>query len=160
LRHYFKPFNKNKKNAGLIFTIFVVIKSFKKYLFAFVVSSYVISVIGVPVYFHYCGGLLEEISYVVKSNDCCGSEENDPEKAGNDCCKDENIVLKSNLDFTIKHNAYAFVKTFCELFYIALPLCDSFQTKMPIQLLTSEYAEFPPPKLQHDLVISTSVLRI
>ena len=134
------------------------IQLFKKYLFALIVSSYVLTVIGIPVYHHYCSGELETISYVVKSNSCCGEEESS-EPTDNGCCKDENLILKSSVDFTIKDlNDYTFVKSFNQVFYILLPFSNS---RQPIATnFNSVYTEFPPPKLQHDLLISTSVLRI
>ena len=128
-------------------------------MFALIVSSYVITVIGIPVYYHYCGGQLEQITYVIKSNSCCEGEEDDSQEASNGCCKDENVILKSDVDFTIKDlNDYAFVKTFSEVFYIVLP----FSISLPeVQLtLTPSYFEPPPPKLHQDLLVSTFVLRI
>jgi len=119
----------------------------------------VITVIGIPVYYHYCGGELEEVSYVLKSSNCCGGEEDNTDEATNDCCKDENVILKSNLDFTIKKlNVFAFVKTFNDVFYISLLFSNSIQSVT--SNFSSVYAESPPPKLQLDLLISTSVLRI
>lgn len=118
-----------------------------------------ITVVGIPVYYHYCGGELEEINYVLKSSGCCGGEEDDSSESDNGCCKDENLVLKSNVDFTLKgFNDYTFVKTFSEVCYISLPFSMSVHELK--SLVSDVYAEFPPPKLQQDLVISTSVLRI
>lgn len=118
-----------------------------------------ITVIGIPVYYHYCGGELEEISYVLKSNSCCGEEEDESEQASNDCCKDENRILKSNIDFTIKsQDDYTLVKTFSQVFYISLPFTTT--NDHSSASLLSVYAKHPPANLQHSLVISTSVLRI
>jgi hypothetical protein len=116
-------------------------------------------VIGIPVYYHYCGGELEEINYVLKSNTCCGGEEDDSDDAGNDCCKDENLVLKSDLDFTIKElNTYTLVNSVQELLFFSLPFTNSIEEVSPT--LLSLFTEFPPPRLQHQNIISTSVLRI
>lgn len=116
-------------------------------------------VIGIPVYFHYCGGELEKINYVMKGDSFCDGEEDDSGPQGNGCCKDESLVLKNNADFTLKHSDnYNLVKLFSQLFYVNLPFSQvMFQECL---LLTSINREFPPPKLQNDLVISTSVLRI
>jgi hypothetical protein len=123
-----------------------------------VVASYVVSAIGIPIYLHYCGGELEKINYVVKGTSCCGEEE-DSEPMDEGCCKDENIVLKNNPDFTLKQfNNYALIKTVSEIFYISLPFYYSPLIKnMESNTLS---IEAPPPKLQASLVISTSVLRI
>ncbi|MBL7912126.1 MAG: hypothetical protein JNJ41_13790 [Bacteroidia bacterium] len=75
------------------------------------------------------------------------------------CCKDENRILKNNPDFTLKqHNTYDLVKSFCELFYVALPFPDHAFTDLPLSTIAS--IKTPPPKLQSTLVVSTSVLRI
>lgn len=118
-----------------------------------------LSAVGVPVYLHYCGGELEKINYVVKSDSCCDGEDGDPAMATNDCCKDENIVLKNSADFTLKQfNNYDAVKTFCNLFYIQLPFSDlSVQSIATSNIMPAEPA---PPRLQNSQLISTSVLRI
>lgn len=124
-------------------------------MFGLIVISYVITVIGIPVYFHYCGGELEEISYLTKANSCCGEEE--PEDDG--CCKDESLIVKSTVDFTIKKSdSFLPLKTVCDLFYVSMPysevsLCN--RCSCP-----SIRTEFPPPPFQNTLLISTSVLRI
>lgn len=125
-----------------------------------VVTAYVISAIGIPVFLHYCGGELEKINYVVKSTSCCGGEEDDSEPMDDGCCKDENMVLKSNPDFTLKQNTTSnLVKTFCDLFYLDLPFSvNTFTKQSYLNNLAS--LEAPPPKVQNTLVISSSVLRI
>jgi hypothetical protein len=128
-------------------------------LFALIVSAYVVTVIGIPVYLHYCGGELEKINYVMKGDSCCSGEEDDSEATDDGCCKDENLVLKSNADFTIKvHGNYDLVKTYCELFYLSLPLTNSVASQ--ISFIVNDHIDGLPPKLQNDLLISTSVLRI
>ncbi len=124
-----------------------------------VVTAYVISAVGIPVFLHYCGGELEKINYVMKSTSCCGGEEDDSEPMDDSCCKDENMVLKNAPDFTLKqNNTLGLVKTFCDLFYLDLPFSDKqFITQCYLNLAS---IEAPPPKLQNTLVISSSVLRI
>lgn len=114
-----------------------------------------ITVIGVPVYFHYCGGELEEISYLTKASSCCGEEE--PEDDG--CCKDESLIVKSSLDFTLKKSdSFLPLKTVCDLFYVSVPFSElSFCNKFNAPSLKKE---FPPAPFQNTLLISTSVLRI
>ncbi|MBA3681958.1 MAG: hypothetical protein H0W73_12475 [Bacteroidetes bacterium] len=124
-----------------------------------VVTAYVISAVGIPVFLHYCGGELEKINYVMKSTSCCGGEEDDSEPMDDGCCKDENMVIKNNPDFTLKqNNTLDLVKTFCDLFYLDLPFSDNpFITQRYLNLAS---IEAPPPKLQNTLLISSSVLRI
>lgn len=123
------------------------------------VTAYVISAVGIPVFLHYCGGELEKINYVMKSTSCCGGEEDDSEPMDDGCCKDENMVIKNNPDFTLKQNTTShLVKTFCALFYLHLPFSNTTFTIHPVLNLAS--LEAPPPKVQNTLVISSSVLRI
>jgi hypothetical protein len=137
--------------------IFVEIKSLKKYLFALIVSSYVITVVGIPVYFHYCGGELEEINYVLKGNGCCGDDEAHSTGDIPDCCEDENVILVSKSDFTTKDlSVYAFIRNVSELACVQLPFLD------PVFLSPEPFSyKAPAPFMeQHSLIISTSVLRI
>lgn len=123
------------------------------------VMFYLVTVIGIPVYYHYCGGELEGVSYVLKSNSCCGEEDDDSDKAKSDCCKDENLILKSNPDVTIKETKfYALVKSVTSLPFIVLPFEPCSET-IRSKSISVPY-EFPPPKLQRQIIISTSVLRI
>jgi hypothetical protein len=116
-------------------------------------------VIGIPVYLHYCGGELEKVNYVIKGDSCCGGMEDDTEESDSDCCKDENLVLKSTTDFTLKqfHN-YDYVKNFTHLFFLDLPFSSSISVPKSFVFITR--SEYPPPRVQNSLVISTSVLRI
>ena len=118
-----------------------------------------ITVIGIPVYYHYCGGELEEISYLIKSNSCCGDDDGDQGKVDDGCCKDENLILKSTVDFTIKKlNPNSFVKIVTDIFFIPLPCSTISVSDFTVSLFAC--SESPPPKLQQNLIISTSVLRI
>ena len=139
--------------------IFKPITTFNKYLFGIVVTAYVVMVIGIPVYFHYCGGELEKINYVMRGDSCCGGEEDDSAAEDNGCCKDESLVLKNNTDFTLKHpDNHHLVKLFSQLFYLNLPFSQVIVRENPFLAFSGR--QFPPPKLQNDLIISTSVLRI
>ncbi|MEO6302638.1 MAG: hypothetical protein ABIP51_05660 [Bacteroidia bacterium] len=124
-----------------------------------VVTTYVISAVGIPVFLHYCGGELEKVNYVVKGTSCCGGEEDDSEPMDEGCCKDENVVIKNNPDFTLKQfNNYDLVKTYIDLFHIDLPFSGTpFQSNISFNLVS---VNSPPKKIQNTLVISTSVLRI
>ncbi|WP_317897250.1 HYC_CC_PP family protein [Aurantibacillus circumpalustris] len=132
------------------------ISNLKKYLFGLVVITYVITVIGIPVYYHYCGGELEEINYVLKGSNCCGDDDSQEENDG--CCKNESHVLKSNIDFTFKTTGdYVFLKD-SGINYSSLPFKSSI--KRLISIPSFVYVNTPPSRVQHSLVISTSVLRI
>ncbi len=120
-----------------------------------VVSAYLITVIGVPVYLHYCGGELETINYLVKADSCCGGEEEDT--SDNGCCEDEGLVLKSNVDFTIKDkDNFNIVDLFPTFSFITLPYLQS-TISQPLFIVKKQ--EPPPPKLQ-EKIVSISVLRI
>lgn len=122
------------------------------------VVAYLLSAMGIPIYLHYCGGELEKVNYVIKSNSCCGGDEDDT-NATSDCCKDENVFIKNATDFTFRHSAHQeLVKACSQLFYISLPFGATLQSDlMPLRI---SFQEAPPPKLQHSLMISTAVLRI
>jgi hypothetical protein len=117
------------------------------------------SAIGIPVYLHYCGGALEKVNYVIKSNSCCGGEEDDSKASANDCCKDENVIIQNTPDFTIRQfHHYDLVKTFCDLFYVSLSF--STHTYIPACIQNKTLPEASPPGLQQRVLISTSILRI
>ena len=65
----------------------MLMRSLSKYLFATLVISYMLTVVGMPVYLHYCGGQVEEISYLIETNGCC---------------RNEGVVLQNAVDFTLK----------------------------------------------------------
>lgn len=134
------------------------IHAFKKYLFGLVVCTYVLSVVGIPIYLHYCGGELEKINYVLKSDSCCDGEEDDTDTTS-DCCKDENLFIKNATDFTFKQASQpAFVKTFSQLFH--LPVSFGSLVQPQNDFLAAHTKNTPPPGVQNSLLISTSVIRI
>jgi hypothetical protein len=143
------------------FTIFEVLKNslnaLKKYFFGLLVTLYVITAAGVPVYLHYCGGELENINYVVKGTSCCGEDESTP--VDNDCCQDEETVMQSLTDFTLKDiSKTSLVKSAFQLFHTPFQnfscILNSFYATPAFNKADS------PPRLLHALVIKTSVLRI
>lgn len=120
------------------------------------VVVYVTTAIGIPVYMHYCGGELETVSFVVKSDNCCGEEE---EEMPEGCCDNENTFARYAPDFTAKKiNTGADIQLpAIDLFFTSL-----FNTEFNIAhtSLTASQFIFPPPKhVQSDLV-KLSVLRI
>jgi len=74
------------------------VRSSVKYFFALIVSVYLLSNIGIPVYYHYCGGELESVNAIFKSAGCCGEEE---EEEDSDCCQNETRIFsqKSETSF-------------------------------------------------------------
>ena len=119
--------------------------------------TYVISAVGVPIYLHYCGGELENINYVIKGSGCCDGEENETSNTDDGCCKDENVYLKNNTDFTIKHSDFELTKAISQIFFIALPF--SFSTP-EIRTVNPVLYFQPDPVLLQQREVSTSVLRI
>lgn len=120
------------------------------------VTVYVATAIGIPVYMHYCGGELENVSFVVKSNDCCGGEEQDMDSG---CCDDENTFARYAPDFTAKKiNVGGDIQ---------VPAMDLFFTTvfasewnvLETNLTASQFI-FPPPKLVQSDLVKLSVLRI
>jgi hypothetical protein len=139
-------------------TYLYCINLLKKYLFGLVVATYLLSAVGIPIYLHYCGGELEKINVVMKSESCCGGEEDDTQTSG-DCCKDENVFIQNTIDFTFKQGFHgSFIKTSSQLFYLPLPFTAAAQAELgPLAI---QHLELPPPRLQNTLLISTSVLRV
>ncbi len=51
---------------------------------------------GIPVFFHYCDGDLETISFFEKGSGCCGDEE----ATDMDCCSTDLSIIQQHSDFT------------------------------------------------------------
>ncbi len=125
--------------------------SFSKYFFSTLVGIYLLTSVGLPVYLHYCGGEVEEVSYLVESNGCCGEEVPD-----NDCCRNEGIVLQNTVDFTLKSFNADLVKTVTDLFF--LPKVFTFVQTSTVLLAVDQ--KLSPPPWQHGLLPDITVLRI
>lgn len=119
------------------------------------VVLYLTTAIGIPVYLHYCGGELEKVSYLIKSNGCCGEDE-DADMGG--CCQDENTVAQFTPDFTVKKVVDSnFNIADFDLFTIATVLFD---LKLEnTSFIVSKYF-IPPPDILHQDIIQTTFLRI
>ena len=120
------------------------------------VVVYVTTAIGIPVYMHYCGGELEQVSFVVKSNSCCGGEEEDMDEG---CCANENTFARYAPDFTAKKinsggdiHVPAIDLIFTRIFKTEFNLTEA-------NRLTAQFV-FPPPKLLQSDLVKLSVLRI
>jgi hypothetical protein len=126
----------------------------RKYFFGFLVAAYFITSLGLPVYLHYCAGELEEVSYYLQADSCCDGEV----PADDDCCKNEDLYL-INLADVISKSAETFQPIELTdhsdlLFTIATPGTSEGLPAFPGS------GGLPPPKLQHSLLISTTILRI
>ena len=119
------------------------------------VGVYLTTAAGIPVYMHYCGGELEQVSFLVKSNSCCGGEEEDMEPG---CCDNENTFARYAPDFTFKKAVDSnFQIADFNLFTVITPFFD---VKIkPVSIVISKYF-FPPPDLLHSNIIRTTFLRI
>jgi len=122
-----------------------------------VVLTYLVNVIGIPVYFHYCGGELETVNYLVKGTSCCGEEEQDGEDDG--CCEDEQVVLMGGSDFTIKGNlSFQFIKIIQQVFFTQTPFITTVQdSAINLHHLLSDAL---PVALQKKTLLSSFLLRI
>jgi hypothetical protein len=114
-----------------------------------------VSIVGIPVYLHYCGGELEEVSYVLKSNGCCGDEE--PMDDG--CCQNEDYVVRFNPDFVFKKDID--LKTFdlATLFLVETPYLKA---NLPA-IFNFQFSIFNflrPPDLIQGAIIKVTSLRI
>lgn len=124
-------------------------------MFGLMVVMYLTTAIGIPVYMHYCGGELEKVSYLIKTNGCCGSE--DEEDMG-DCCQDENTVARYAPDFTTRKVVDSdFQITDLHLFTISTLTIDVKAVIKPV--FVSKYF-YPPPDILHNNIIRTTFLRI
>lgn len=130
-------------------------QSIKKYLFVFCTLIYLVSINGIPIYLHYCGGDLEAISYFTKTNSCCGEEEAEDEES--DCCKNEQHILKTNLDAVHHHTARLLAPTLplIQFFLHSAAVCFSNNCSAKPVLLGPS-----PPPLQHSDLIDFVVMRI
>jgi hypothetical protein len=115
-------------------------------------------VIGLPVYFHYCGGELEEISVLLKNNSCCGEEE-DESTMDAGCCENESTVVRFENDFFIKKTVdLKASELFSTLFLVKLPFFEvQFFGDKSISSLRNFY---PPPDTGTCPIIETTFLRI
>jgi hypothetical protein len=131
-------------------------KALRKYFFGLLVAAYVLTVAGIPVYLHYCGGELAHISYLVKGSNCCGDDD-EAEKDG--CCHNEHLVLQSLTDFTFKDISNSqLIKASFDLVGSPVFFNTTF-SPLSIQKKIAFKVDAPPPQLRQ-LVVDITVLRI
>ena len=133
------------------------INALKKYSFALLVLTYLVTAAGIPIYLHYCGGELEEVSYVVKTNDCCGDAAG--QDGDNGCCRDKDVMLVNDEDFIVKHSDLDLTQTFSHHLFFILPWCSERQV-VPGNVPVRQFSEGRPPALVQTLIVNNSVLRI
>jgi hypothetical protein len=81
------------------------VKMNRKFIFTLIVGIYLLNSIGIPVYYHYCGGELEKVTALFKTNTCCDGEE---EENDSDCCQNvEKILLQHHESRLAEKNVFA-----------------------------------------------------
>ena len=124
-------------------------------IFAVFTFCYLLAVNGIPVYLHYCGGELEEISYLTKTNNCCGDEEENNEAS--DCCHNESLVLRSSPEACFSAES-RLAKTTSPLLAFALFATEASQ--LQTFRLSALHIDHDPPLLLQQALINVSCLRI
>jgi hypothetical protein len=128
----------------------------RKYLFGLSVAAWLFSVIGLPVYFHYCDGQLEEVTYFMESDGCCDGE-NNAEEGPDGCCSNEGYYLvNASEGFQKAPSSVPSIKMLGEL--VCLPFAPFSNLTSPS--IISKAASGPAPPLCQAEIISVSVLRI
>ena len=119
------------------------------------VVVYFSTAIGIPVYMHYCGGELEKVSFLVKSNSCCGGEEEDMDDG---CCANENTFARYAPDFTTKKvTGSEFQISDLNLFTLTTAF---FNFKIEAVSVSVSNYFLPPPDILQSNIIRTTFLRI
>lgn len=124
-------------------------------MFLVLASVYVLSAIGMPVYFHYCGGELEKVDLLTKSDSCCGDEEQDPAEGDNGCCKDEEVYVQNNEQAILKG-----YKSFIQTPFLLLSDVPRFFTSILPKITASSSGVNCLLAIHHSRFISTFMLRI
>jgi hypothetical protein len=129
--------------------------TFKKYLFGICTLFYLVASNGIPVYLHYCGGELEEVSYLTKGKSCCSDESSNDKPM--DCCNNEEYILRTQLDGLQQHGARlaSLTPITIEFTVLASPLFLNHAFGKPIA-----HIDPSPPPLQNSDLIDFTVMRI
>jgi hypothetical protein len=127
----------------------------RTYIFAVFTFCYLLAVNGIPVYLHYCGGELEEISYLTKTNNCCGDEEENNEAS--DCCHNESLFLRSSPEACFS-TEFRLAQVTSPLLAFVLFATEASQLQT-CTLSALQVVHVPPLQLQQAL-INVSCLRI
>jgi len=113
--------------------------------------------LGIPVYFHYCGGELEKVDFVTKGSSCCDDQESDVPEENDGCCKDETLVLQSATDALVKKDERVVKQSFSLLYAVISHFSNQVYTpnKVCKPIVVSQ-----PYLLNQQTLISTFLLRI
>lgn len=137
---------------------FVDIRILRKYLFALTVITYLVTSAGVPIYLHYCGGELEQVNYVIKSDGCCGDEES-TDAENDSCCRNESLLLVNSSDFVLKVADDALTSALSSGVAILLPWSVSFPDRTDL-CYCCLISIFDQPPCEQQLTINSTVFRI
>jgi hypothetical protein len=130
-------------------------KQIRAHIYLFIVAIYVVSNIGLPVYYHYCGGELESVSALFKADGCCGEEE---EEEDSDCCQNETKIIAQKSETSFHSVHFNFEPASQDLqFPDALPVNAIASIEEPS---AAKLSEFHPPGTGRDILKSKSVLII
>jgi hypothetical protein len=119
------------------------------------VSIYLVNNIGLPVYYHYCGGELESVSALFKAGGCCGEAGEDQDS---DCCKNETKIISQKSESALNNFQYKVVPPVIDLSILRSPLDFSFKVDSFTPAFIS--LKFPPPENGRGILASKSVLII
>jgi hypothetical protein len=125
------------------------VKALKSSVVLFLMCSFLSSTLGVNVYKHYCGDLLEGISVFIQSNPCAdeGGEEACTAGKETDCCEDETEYYQLDIELVTQQVQQLSSKqflAFTQLLYLYSPFGSNSPT-------SSEFGDEPPPQIRKDL---------
>ncbi|MBS1638334.1 MAG: hypothetical protein JST26_20640 [Bacteroidetes bacterium] len=131
-------------------------KKIHTFFFSFLVFIYTITSIGIPVYYHYCGGELEKVSALIKAKSCCGSSDEQ-----DNCCKNE--VKHYSLHAEFSHSGIlkpVYDASYINIFVHQLPEFFSNQNFKATDHPVFCADDSSPPDPWALLLVKTSVFRI
>ena len=104
---------------------------------------------GINVYKHFCGDLLEDVSFFVKSSPCADEGGEDACSAGKemDCCEDQTEFYQLDAQLIKQSNDQEDFK----LLPIEIQLSYYSLTDLELIEYTVELDDFPPPKYSNPL---------
>lgn len=127
-----------------------------KFLFALIAGVYLMNSVGVPVYYHYCGGELESVSAVFKPDACCDGME---EEEDSDCCKNEVKVIAQFNDSYSEVSVYK-ITTPINSFFDLSPYYFSPISFKPTPIPNTAFITYKPPVGGREILELKSVLII
>ncbi len=131
-------------------------KFYFKYFFAFVVAVYLVNNIGLPVYYHYCGGELESVNALFKTDNCCGGEEDED----SDCCQNETKIISQKSESPLPSLQFKMVAPVIDLNYLPSLYNFKFEHFSSESFLNFKELNFHPPRSGRIILSSKSALII